>query len=126
MKIQQLDHLVLTVANITTSIAFYTRILGMKETEFSNGRKALQFGTYKINLHQTGNEFQPCAEKPTTGSEDLCFIVETPIKEVLNILKLKNLSVESGPVERTGATGQLLSVYIRDPDNNLIELSNRL
>lgn len=83
----------LTVASITTSIDFYTAILSMQKIEFSNGRKALQFGTSKINLHQKGEEFHPCAEKPTAGSEDLCFIVETPIKEVLNILKLKNLSV---------------------------------
>jgi len=126
IKIQQLDHLVLTVTDIATSITFYTSILGMKETEFSNGRKALQFCTYKINLHQAGNKFQPCAKNPTTGSADLCFIAETPIKEILDILKFKNVSIESGPVERTGATGKLLSIYIRDPDNNLIELSNRL
>lgn len=123
MKIQQLDHLVLTVKNLQTSINFYTDVLGMQLVEFSDNRKALKFGKQKINLHQAGNEFTPHAASPTPGSADLCFIVASSIEETIQKLESKQVEIESGPVERTGATHKLISVYIRDPDNNLIELS---
>lgn len=126
MKIQQLDHLVLTVQNIQASIDFYTEILGMQLVEFADNRKALKFGSQKINLHQVGNEFSPHAECPTTGSADLCFIVDSSIDDIVQELKSQHISIESGPIERTGATHKLISVYIRDPDNNLIELSNEI
>ncbi|VAW64782.1 biphenyl-2,3-diol 1,2-dioxygenase III-related protein [hydrothermal vent metagenome] len=126
MLIQQLDHLVLTVKDMPASIAFYTHILGMQAIEFANGRKALSFGTQKINLHPQHRELKPCAETPTPGSADLCFIVQSPVSEMLAELQQKNIPIETGPVKRSGATGPILSIYIRDPDNNLIELSNRI
>ena len=125
MKIQQLDHLVLTVQNIQASIHFYTDVLGMQLVEFSDNRKALKFGKQKINLHQAGNEFSPHAALPTIGSADFCFIVDTSIEETIRQLESKQIDIESGPIERTGATHKLISVYIRDPDNNLIELSEK-
>lgn len=124
MKIQQLDHLVLTVKDLQASIEFYTDILGMQLVEFTNNRKALKFNQQKINLHQAGNELQPHAAKPTTGSADLCFIIDSPVNEVALFLQQRNVIIEEGPVQRTGANKPLLSIYIRDPDNNLIELSN--
>jgi catechol 2,3-dioxygenase-like lactoylglutathione lyase family enzyme len=96
----------------------------MEVIEFGSGRKALLFGNQKINLHQKGKEFEPKAATPTPGSADLCFISETPTSEVMEELVLKNIDIIEGPVERTGATGKIISVYFRDPDHNLIELSN--
>ncbi|NIL77302.1 VOC family protein [Rhodococcus sp. B10] len=124
MNIDRLDHLVLTVADIGASIDFYVRVLGMREETFREGRKALTFGASKINLHEAGHEFEPKAHKPTPGSADLCFVVTESITDVAAELKDHGIAVEDGPVERTGARGSILSVYIRDPDNNLIELSN--
>lgn len=121
--LEQLDHLVLTVANIHATTDFYTEALGMDIVTF-NGRTALKFGEQKINLHLRGHEFQPHACRPTAGSADLCFITLTPIEEVLEYLNLLKVHIEEGPVERTGAVGKLMSVYIRDPDQNLIEISN--
>ena len=126
MNITQLDHLVLTVKNIRASIDFYTRVLGMHEVEFANGRKALSFGRQKINLHLAGSEFTPHAAKPTPGSADLCFICDTSIEKTLSELKAQQVNIIEGPVERTGTTGKLLSIYIADPDNNLIELSEQV
>jgi len=123
MKIQQLDHLVLTVSNIQLSIDFYTRALGMQLITFGDDRKALKFGHQKINLHPAGHEFKPHAKKPTCGSADLCFIVETALEEISEELNRLNIPIEMGPVRRTGSTSPLTSIYIRDPDNNLIELS---
>ena len=123
MKVRRLDHLVLTVADIDASVDFYTRVLGMTAVTFRGGRTALVFGSSKINLHQAGREFSPKALRPTPGSADLCFIVDDPIDDVVRQL---GPLIEEGPVERTGATGPLLSVYLRDPDHNLIELSNPL
>ncbi len=123
MEINHLDHLVLTVDNIDKSVAFYTSILGFELITFDN-RKALKFGSQKINLHQKGKEFEPKAKYPTTGSSDLCFISETKIEDVLSELKQKNIEVIEGIVERTGALGKIKSVYFRDPDFNLIEVSN--
>ncbi|MDP3777574.1 MAG: VOC family virulence protein [Methylotenera sp.] len=126
MKIDGLDHLVLTVKDIETSIAFYSIVLGMEVITFIGGRKALSFGTQKINLHQHKKEFEPKAQHPTPGSADLCFITSVPIPEVVNHLSFCNVAVIDGPVQRTGATGPILSVYFRDPDMNLIEVSNRV
>lgn len=126
MKILQLDHLVLTVQDIQTSIDFYTQVLGMQAISFSDNRKALKFGQQKINLHLAGNEFLPHANQTCPGSADLCFIVDSSIEHIQKELEEKNIEIESGPIERTGATHKLISIYIRDPDKNLIELSNRM
>ncbi len=126
MNISHLDHLVLTVADIETTVDFYTRLLGMQVVTFGEGRKALTFGNQKINLHQAGREFEPKAERPTPGSADLCFIVATPLEEVIAHLDAQGVAVIEGPVQRTGANGPIRSVYLRDPDLNLIELSNPL
>ena len=126
MRIDHLDHLVLTVADIERSCAFYAQVLGMSVVTFKGDRKALAFGTQKINLHQLGREFEPKAERPTAGSADLCFIVATPLDEVIAELAHLGVPVLEGPVTRTGATGPIRSVYVRDPDANLIELSEPL
>ncbi len=123
MRLDRLDHLVLTVADLAKTLAFYTEILGMEEVTFS-GRKALAFGRQKINLHQKGAEVQPNAHAATPGSADLCFIAQTPVAEVMEALRQKGVPTELGPVERTGAMGKITSVYFRDPDLNLIEVSN--
>ncbi len=124
MRVDRLDHLVLTVASIEATVEFYTRVLGMEVMTFGAGRTALAFGTSKINLHQAGKEFEPKALRPTPGSADLCLIVEDDIAEVLAELAAVGVPVEQGPVERTGAAGPIISCYLRDPDRNLIELSN--
>lgn len=126
MKISHLDHLVLTVADIENTCNFYQTVLGFEVITFKGDRKALKFGHQKINLHQLGNEFEPKALHPTSGSADLCFISETPISEVVTHLNQLNIQIEEGPVERSGAMHPILSVYIRDPDQNLIEISNIL
>ncbi len=123
MRIDRLDHLVLTVADIDAAIAFYTRVLGMEAVTFGAGRRALAFGTSKINLHQAGREFEPKAAHPTPGSADLCLITANPLDEIIADLEHHGVPIEEGPVSRTGATGPIRSVYIRDPDHNLIELS---
>ena len=123
--IQSLDHLVLTVADPDATVAFYVGVLGMKETRFGAGRWALVFGQQKINLHQAGAEFEPKAARPTPGSGDLCFLTETPLDAVARHLAAEGVAVEEGPVERTGAAGPLVSFYLRDPDGNQIEISNR-
>ena len=124
MKIDSLDHLVLTVASINSTCAFYARVLGMEVVTFGAGRKALVFGAQKINLHEHGNEFEPKASSPTPGSADLCFITSLPIAEVASHLASCWIAIVEGPVQRTGARGAILSVYVRDPDLNLIEISN--
>ncbi|MGE8536378.1 VOC family protein [Chryseobacterium sp. JV274] len=124
MEIKNLDHLVLTVADIDKTIAFYTYVMGFEAVVFGENRKALIFGNQKINLHQKGHEFEPKAQTPTCGSADLCFIAQTDIHEVMEELKLKNIKIIEGIVDRTGATGKIKSVYFRDPDQNLIEVSN--
>ena len=126
MKIDSLDHLVLTVKDIKTTCAFYSSVLGMEIVNFGSGRTALSFGSQKINLHQQGNEFEPKAQQPTPGSADLCFITPVPLAEVVNHLSSCKVAVIEGPVQRTGAAGPILSVYFRDPDMNLIEVSNRM
>lgn len=124
MKIDRLDHLVLTVADIDTTVAFYTRVLGFDVVTFGEGRKALTFGRQKFNLHQRGKEFEPKAIAPTPGAIDLCLIANTSLDDVIDELGALGINVEEGPVDRTGATGPIRSVYIRDPDQNLIEISN--
>lgn len=126
IQIDHLDHLVLTVADLEKTVQFYTSILGMSLEEFGERRerKALRFGNQKINLHLKGKEFEPKAKTPLPGSADLCFIAQTSIEEVQSALKEKGIPIEEGPVKRTGATGPILSIYLRDPDGNLLELSN--
>ena len=124
MKIERIDHIVLTVADIERTLQFYSNVLGFSIVTFGNNRKALTFGQQKINLHQKGKEFEPKAAAPTTGSADLCFIAETAIEAVLEELRVKGIEVIEGIVERTGAMGRIRTVYFRDPDQNLIEISN--
>ena len=126
IKVSHLDHLVMTVNNIDKTCEFYEIVLGMKTDEFKVGRKALVFGHQKINLHRYQHEFEPKAARPLPGCQDLCFIVEDNIDHVIQHLNSLNIPIELGPVERTGAQFPILSVYIRDPDNNLIELSVRI
>lgn len=126
MKIDHLDHLVLTVKSIEATCAFYTKVLGMEVVTFKGDRKALSFGNQKINLHQAGREFEPKAHLPTSGSADLCFISSTNLLDVKKHLENLGVQIVEGPVERTGATGPIISLYIRDPDQNLIEVSNYL
>ncbi|MDR4950812.1 VOC family protein [Chryseobacterium sp. ES2] len=124
MKIKNLDHLVLTVADIDKTIKFYTHVMGFEVVTFGENRKALIFGNQKINLHQKGYEFEPKAKTPTCGSADLCFIAETDVHEIMKELRQKNIEIIEGVVDRTGAVGKIKSVYFRDPDYNLIEVSN--
>ena len=124
IRVERLDHLVLTVADIEKSCAFYSRIMGMKPVVFGGGRKALAFGRQKINLHAHGREFEPKADRPTPGSADLCFITNVPLTEVVAHLNAEGVAIVEGPIERTGATGPILSLYFRDPDGNLIEVCN--
>ena len=124
MKIDSLDHLVITVKDLDATIAFYSRVLGMRPISFGDGRNALCFGSMKINLHQQGKEFEPKARRPTSGSADLCFITSVPLQQVIEHLSCCDVPIIEGPVPRTGATGPIQSVYLRDPDGNLIEVSN--
>jgi catechol 2,3-dioxygenase-like lactoylglutathione lyase family enzyme len=124
MQVDRIDHLVLTVKNISVSVDFYTKVMGMNKVTFGEGRVALTFGKQKINLHQQGSEFEPKAKNVKTGSADLCFIVKEPIESLIKDLTLMNVEVIEGPVNRTGATGKIISAYFRDPDGNLIEISN--
>lgn len=124
MNIESIDHIVLTVKDIEATCAFYAQVLGMDVTTFGVGRKALLFGAQKINLHEHGNEFEPKAETPIPGSADLCFITKVPITQVIEHLSNNDVEVLEGPVNRTGAVGLITSTYFRDPDGNLIEVSN--
>ncbi|BAZ13738.1 glyoxalase/bleomycin resistance protein/dioxygenase [Calothrix sp. NIES-4071] len=126
IKVDSLDHLVLTVKDINATVAFYCRVLGMEVVTFSEGRKALKFGRQKINLHEYGNEFEPKAHNPTPGAADLCFIIQQPVEEVIEYLLQCGVVVLGEPVHRTGANGSIISIYFRDPDLNLIEVSNYL
>lgn len=128
MRIQRLDHIVFTVKDIEATVDFYRRVCGVDVVSFgeNNQRQALQFGQQKINLHQYGNEFEPKASRPMPGSEDVCFITDMPVRDVVEHLKACNVPIEQGPIRRTGAMGPIMSVYFRDPDNNLIEVSGYL
>lgn len=121
--IERLDHLVLTVGDIARSCAFYQRVLKMQVITFAGDRKALAFGQQKINLHQHGREFEPKALLPTPGSGDLCLITDWSMVAVMDHLHVCDVPIEEGPVARTGAMGPIESVYFRDPDGNLIEVS---
>ncbi|MEL7259045.1 MAG: VOC family protein [Pseudomonadota bacterium] len=128
LQIQSLDHLVLTVKDISATVEFY-KTLGMSVQRFQppdgTDRVALSFGSQKINLHQAGAEFEPKAAAPLPGSADLCFLTQTPLDVCVEHLKAAGIGTIEGPVPRTGATGPLMSIYVRDPDGNLIEISNQ-
>ena len=124
--IERIDHIVFTVADVAATCAFYEKVLGMKVETFGEGRKALCFRAQKINLHQYGKEFEPKAHAPAPGTQDICLITDVPINEVMAHLQQCGVAVEEGPVKRTGATGPINSAYFRDPDQNLIEVSNYL
>lgn len=125
MRIDRIDHVVLTVTDLEATATFYGR-LGFHREEFGDGRTALHAGTNKINLHVAGNEFEPKAEHPTPGSGDLCFVLGVPLEEAIATLDAAAIPIEEGPVDRTGALGPMRSVYVRDPDRNLVELSEYL
>ena len=123
VRVVSLDHLVLTVQDIPRAIKFYVEILGMQEVTFGVNRKALAYGQQKINLHKFGEEFEPKAASPLPGSADLCLIIDGPLDEFIKHLNDNNIEILQGPLARTGALGVINSIYIRDPDKNLIELS---
>ena len=123
MRIDRLDHLVLTVRDIAATCEFYSNVLGMEVVTFGAGRKALAFGQQKFNLHEAGREFEPKADAPTPGSADLCLIAHGPLSGIIDHLRGCGVPILEGPVQRTGALGPITSVYFRDPDQNLIEVS---
>jgi len=124
LSIDHVDHFVLTVADVEATVAFYSRVLGMTDVAFGAGRRALAFGTQKINLHAAGREHAPRAARPTPGSADFCLITRTPLGEAMAHVRDCGVAIEEGPVTRTGATGTITSFYFRDPDANLVEVSN--
>jgi catechol 2,3-dioxygenase-like lactoylglutathione lyase family enzyme len=126
LQIDRLDHLVLTVASIDDTCDFYTRVLGMEVSRFGEGRTALKFGRQKINLHEVGKEFVPRAAHATAGSGDLCLISATLLNDVVQHLEDCGVTIIEGPGAKTGATGPIRSVYFRDPDGNLVEVSEYL
>lgn len=121
--IDRIDHIVLTVKSIEATVAFYSGLLGMEVVTFGEGRRALVFGRQKINLHEAGREFEPKADRPTPGSADFCLIADRPLAEVVEHLRAGGVELDPDPLPRTGATGPIRSVYFRDPDQNLIEVS---
>lgn len=124
MKVDSLDHLVLTVRDVDATVDFYGRVPGMDVLTFGEGRTALHFGAQRIHVHPVGSGIAPVAAEPTPGSADLCFLSATPMDSILGELRTSGIDVVEGPTERVGAAGALLSVYVRDPDGNLVELSN--
>ena len=126
MKIDRIDHIVLTVHDIEVTCDFYSRVFGMQVITFGNGRKALSFGQQKINLHEVGREFEPKALNPSPGAGDICFITDIPMGQVIDHIRSCDVEIVDGPVRRTGAMGPIESTYVRDPDGNLIEISNYL
>ena len=132
MKLEKIDHVVITVKNLNKTIDFYTNILGMKLEEFSSSldndkiRYAVSFGSQKINIHEEKKPFKPNALHPSSGSMDICFISKNKINDWVHHLVKKGINIEIGPEKKTGALGPILSIYIRDPDFNLIEISNQL
>ena len=124
IAIDRIDHIVITAFDVERTLDFYSRVLGMEPITFAGGRRGLAFGRQKINLHQAGREYEPKALKPNPGSMDLCFITETPLDDVIAELKSQGVAIAEGPVAKTGALGPMTSVYFRDPDGNLIEVSN--
>ncbi len=126
MKVEGIDHFVLTVRDVEATCDFYSRVLGMEVEEFEGGRRALKFGRQKINLHQTGAEFEPKAGKPTPGSGDFCLITGVPLESVVQHVRSCGVELVEGPVSRTGAIGRLESIYFYDPDGNLVEVSEHV
>lgn len=126
MQVNRIDHLVLTVADIERSVDFYSRVLGMRRIEFADGRTALQCGSQKINLHQSGREYEPKALRVMPGSADPCFIIDIALADAIDQVRQQDVDIIEGPVERTGADGKIVSAYLRDPDGNLLEISNYL
>jgi catechol 2,3-dioxygenase-like lactoylglutathione lyase family enzyme len=124
MEITHIDHIVLTVQDLEKTVQFYCDVLSMEKEVFANGRVALKYGNQKINLHQAGKEFEPKAANPTPGSADLCFVTKTELKDAMKQVRDKGIKVIEGPVTREGAKGPIESFYFRDPDKNLIEVSN--
>jgi len=124
MKIDSIDHVVLTVKDIEKTCEFYSKVMGMEIVAFGEGRKALTFGTQKINLQKLGRESTLIADKPTSGSADICFVSSLPLTDVVAHLSACGVKLIGGPVERSGARGLMMSVYFRDPDMNLIEVSH--
>jgi catechol 2,3-dioxygenase-like lactoylglutathione lyase family enzyme len=123
VQIRRIDHLVLTVADVGQTLSFYADVLGMQPVAFGEGRHALAFGDQKINLHQAGREIDPKAARPTPGSADLCLATDSSVGEIESWLHSRDVEIEEGPVERTGARGPITSFYFRDPDRNLIEVA---
>jgi catechol 2,3-dioxygenase-like lactoylglutathione lyase family enzyme len=126
LTIDRIDHIVLTCFDVQRTLDFYSKVLGMEAVTFAGGRRGLAFGRQKFNLHQAGKEFEPKALKPAPGAIDLCLITGTPLDQVASHLKENGVAIIEGPVQKTGATGPIQSVYFRDPDGNLIEVSNYL
>lgn len=126
MKVERIDHVVLTVADVERTLTFYERVLGMTAVSFGDGRRALAFGDQKLNLHQAGREFEPKALVPTPGAIDLCLVTDVQLDEVAAHLRQQSVAIEHGPVDKIGARGALRSLYFRDPDGNLIEVSNEV
>jgi len=124
IAIDRLDHIVITAWDVERTLAFYERVLGMTPVTFAGGRRALAFGRQKINLHQAGREYEPKALKPVPGAIDLCFIATTPLAAVIEHVKACGVTIVEGPVPKTGALGPMQSIYLRDPDGNLVEISN--
>lgn len=126
MKIDGIDHLAITVADMAKTMEFYRRVLGAEADTFGAGRTALRLGRNKLNLHDAETHAIPVAARPTPGAIDICFLAETPIADVVLHLQACDVAIEVGPVERSGTHGPILSVYIRDPDGNLVEIANQL
>ncbi len=124
IAVDRIDHLVLTVFDIDRTLEFYRRVLGMEPITFAGGRRGLAFGRQKLNLHQAGREFEPKALKPVPGAIDICFVTEMPLEDVIAHLRSCGVAIAEGPVQKTGALGPMMSVYFRDPDGNLVEVSN--
>ena len=125
-RVRGIDHVVLTVQDVDATVRFYVDVLALEPLEFAGGRRGVRAGDQKINLHQAGAEFDPHAARPTRGSGDLCLIVEADVDEVAASLERRGIPVEVGPVDKVGARAPLRSIYIRDPDGNLVELANEV
>lgn len=125
MYISKLDHLVLTVKDIPAAIQFYTTVLGMQHIRIAENRDALLFGSQKINIHEHNKEIAPHASQPTPGSADLCFLTDLSLDKVIAHVQSCGVPIIEGPVKRAGATGEIISIYLRDPEGNLIEISNK-
>lgn len=126
MRVLRIDHVVVTARDPGRTIDFYERVLGMRAVTFGDGRRALTFGDQKLNLHQAGREFEPKAAAPAPGAIDICFTTDVPLDAVVRHLEACGVPIEAGPVDKTGARARLRSVYLRDPDGNLVEISNEV